>query len=91
MCIRPSPVVALNRAIAVAHHRGPRAGLADIDAIENGERLLKYPFYFAAIGELKLRRGSVIEATTNFKKALQLARSPMERKFYQDRIQTTKS
>ncbi len=53
--IRPSPVVALNRAIAVAQHEGPRRGLEEIYAIENRDRLSTYPFYPAALGELEFR------------------------------------
>jgi RNA polymerase sigma-70 factor (ECF subfamily) len=57
MAIRPSPVVALNRAIAVAQREGPERGLAEIRAIADSDRLAGYPFYHAALGELELRRG----------------------------------
>jgi predicted RNA polymerase sigma factor len=57
MSVRPSPVVALNRAIAVAQHEGPERGLEAIGAIEDRDRLGGYPFYPAAVGELELRRG----------------------------------
>src|SRR5919108_2420146 len=52
MAIRPSPVVALNRAIAIAQHEGPEAGLAAIAAMEDRERLASYPFFPAALAEL---------------------------------------
>lgn len=55
--IRPSPVVALNRAIAVAQLEGPESGLNAIEAIEHLDRLAEYPFLPAALGELELRAG----------------------------------
>src|SRR5262249_30927311 len=52
LTIRPSPVVALNRAIAVAQSEGAERGLQEIQAIDGIERLAGYPFYYAALGEL---------------------------------------
>jgi RNA polymerase sigma factor (sigma-70 family) len=86
LCIRPSPVVALNRAIAVAELEGPDRGLQELRAIEGRERLLSYPFYSAAFGELELRRGKRKVARDHFEAALLLARSPMERQFLQRRV-----
>jgi len=57
MTIRPSPVVVLNRAIAVAERDGPERGLDAIRAIADSERLSTYPFYSAALGEFELRCG----------------------------------
>src|SRR5262249_49806687 len=51
LAIRPSPVVALNRAIAVAQRDGPARGLAEILDIADAQRLDRYPFYAAAQGE----------------------------------------
>ena len=86
MSIRPSPVVALNRAVAVAELEGPERGLQELRAIEGRERLLSYPFYSAALGELELRRGRRRVAREHFEAALLLARSPMERQFLERRI-----
>ena len=86
LSIRPSPVVALNRAIAVAELEGPERGLQELRAIEGHERLLSYPFYSAAFGELELRRGKRKVARDHFEAALLLARSPMERQFLQKRV-----
>ena len=86
MSIRPSPVVALNRAIAVAEMEGPESGLRELHAIEGRERLLSYPFYSAALGELELRRGRRKVAREHFEAALLLARSPMERQFLERRV-----
>src|SRR5215471_16156150 len=86
MTIRPSPVVPLNRAIAVAQHEGPERGLAEIHAIADRDRLATYPFYTAALGELELRRGRHETAREHFRAALALARNPMERRFLEQRV-----
>src|ERR1700726_3347726 len=86
MTIRPSPVVALNRAIAVAQHEGPDRGLMEILSITDSTRLATYPFYFAACGELELRRGRREAAREHFRAALAVARNPMERRFLDRRL-----
>jgi RNA polymerase sigma factor (sigma-70 family) len=86
MALRPSPVVALNRAIAVAQQQGPQRGLEEIHAIANAERLASYPFYHAALGEFELRSGNPEPARQHFQAALALARNPMERQFFEQRI-----
>ena len=86
MTIRPSPIVALNRAIAIAQNEGPERGLEEIGSITDADRLAKYPFYPAALGELELRRGSHETAREHFGAALALARNPMERRFLDRRI-----
>jgi len=85
IAIRPSPVVALNRAIAVAQHAGPERGLDEIRAIPRSDRLANYPFYFATLGELELRRGRRDIARGHFRAAMALARSPMEQRFLAQR------
>ena len=85
MAIRPSPVVALNRAIALAQHEGPESGLRAIETIENRQRLARYPFFPAALGELLLRAGQRASARRHFRDALRLARNPAERRFLQQR------
>lgn len=86
MRIRPSPVVALNRAMAVAQLGGPAQGLAAIAAITGIERLTAYPFYAAALGELELRCGRREVARAHFQVALALARNTAERRFLARRI-----
>jgi RNA polymerase sigma factor (sigma-70 family) len=86
MTIRPSPIVALNRAIAVAQHEGPERGLEEINAIPDSERLRSYPFYSAALGELEFRRGRQQAAREHFQTALSHARNPTERQFLERRI-----
>jgi len=87
LTIRPSPVVALNRAIAVAQAEGPERGLQEIHAIADGSRLATYPFYFAALGELERRTDRHDLAREHFKAALALARNPMERRFFEQRLE----
>jgi RNA polymerase sigma-70 factor (ECF subfamily) len=86
MQISPSPVVALNRAMAIAEHEGPARGLAAIRAIANADRLESYPFYPAAIAELELRTGDGKGAIAHFREAHALARNEAERRFLEQRI-----
>jgi RNA polymerase sigma factor (sigma-70 family) len=84
--IRPSPVVALNRAIAIAQHEGPQRGLEEIRIIADRNRLATYPFYHAALGEFEFHSGRYEIAREHFRAALALARNPMERQFLEQRI-----
>jgi RNA polymerase sigma factor (sigma-70 family) len=86
MRIRPSPVVALNRAVALAEQLGPEHGLEALRSIPGAERLAAYPFYPAALGELELRRGHVAEARRHLRAAHRLARNPTERTFLERRL-----
>jgi RNA polymerase sigma-70 factor (ECF subfamily) len=85
VAVRPSPVVGLNRAIALAQHEGASRGLDAIAGIADRERLARYPFYPAAIGELELRCGRNDAAREHFREAADLARSPAERRFLERR------
>jgi RNA polymerase sigma-70 factor (ECF subfamily) len=86
MVVRASPVVALNRAMAIAQFEGPAAGLRAIRAIEGVERLAAYPFHEAALGELELRCGRKQIAGEHFQAALRLARNAAERSFLDQRL-----
>jgi RNA polymerase sigma-70 factor (ECF subfamily) len=86
LALRASPVVALNRAIAVAQQLGPERGLEELAAISGRERLAGYPFYAAAIAELELRCGRRAQASAQFRAALALARSPAEQRFLTQRL-----
>ncbi len=90
MAVAPSPVVALNRAIAVGQAEGPERGLAALDAIDGRERLASYPFYPAARGELELRRGERGAAGTHLTLALALARNDAERRFLEKRLRAAR-
>jgi predicted RNA polymerase sigma factor len=66
MMTLPSPVVALNRAIAVAQLEGPGRGLEELHAVVDSNRLASYPFYSAAPGEFELRIGRLETARQHF-------------------------
>jgi RNA polymerase sigma-70 factor (ECF subfamily) len=86
MRIAPSPVVALNRAIAIGQRDGPRRGLDALRTIEDRERLARYPFLPAAIGELEARLGLADEARAHLVEALSLARNAAERRSIERRL-----
>jgi RNA polymerase sigma-70 factor (ECF subfamily) len=84
--IRPSPIVALNRAIALAQLHGPEHGLEELRAIPDRDRFSRYPFYFAALGDLELRCGHHAVARRHFSDALKRARNAMEQEFFAQRM-----
>jgi RNA polymerase sigma-70 factor (ECF subfamily) len=83
----PSPVVALNRAVAVAMRDGPDAGLQLIDAILAGGELADYHLAHAARADLCRRLGRTADARTSYQRALALARQEPERRFLERRLQ----
>jgi len=85
MAISASPIVALNRAIAIAQKEGPERGLEELRAIANADRLARYPFYHAALGEFELRSGRYENAGEHFRTAHGLGRNPAERRFLAER------
>jgi len=88
--IQPSPVVQLNRAVAIAMRDGPEAGLARIDAVlEHGE-LTNYYLAHAARADMCRRLGRTAEARTSYEKALALTQQEPERQFLQERIRQLK-
>jgi RNA polymerase sigma factor (sigma-70 family) len=91
MGLRPSPVVALNRAIAIGQRDGPQRGIEEIRAIANADRLAAYPFYHAALAEFELRSGRHEIAREHFLTALRFARNPMERRFIEQRVGACKA
>ena len=82
----PTPLVALNRAIARGQVDGAVAGLDALHAIDSRGLFETYPFFHAAIGEFHFRNGEMGEAAVAFKKALDGARSTGERSFFARRI-----
>jgi RNA polymerase sigma-70 factor (ECF subfamily) len=83
----PSPVIELNRAVAVAMRDGPEAGLALIDAIMKRGELLDYHLAHAASADLCRRLGKTAEAKAAYERALVLAQQEPERRFLKKRIQ----
>ena len=81
-----SPVIALNRAVAVAMRDGPAAGLALVDAILERGDLLDYRLAHAARGELCRRLGRIADARAAYERALALARQEPERRFLERRL-----
>lgn len=86
LAIAPSPVAALARAMAIAERDGPEAGLRELRAIVDVERLHGYLFYPAALGELELRRGHHVAAHAHFSSALRLCNSDAERRYLRKRL-----
>jgi RNA polymerase sigma-70 factor (ECF subfamily) len=82
----PSPVVALNRAVAVAMRDGPAVGLALIDAILASGDLAGYHLAHAARADLCRRLGRSVEARESYVQALALARQQPERRFLERRL-----
>jgi len=88
--IQPSPVVQLNRAVAIAMRDGPEAGLAHIDAaLEHGE-LANYYLAHSARADMYRRLGRKAEARASYEKALALTQQEPERQFLQERIRQLK-
>jgi RNA polymerase sigma-70 factor, ECF subfamily len=88
--IQPSPVVRLNRAVAIAMLDGPEAGLTDIDALlEHGE-LANYYLAHSVRADMYRRLGRTAEALSSYEKALALTQQEPERQFLQERIQQLK-
>jgi RNA polymerase sigma-70 factor, ECF subfamily len=88
--IQPSPVVHLNRAVAIAMRDGPEAGLRHIDAVlEHGE-LANYYLAHSARADMYRRLGKTAEARSSYEKALALTQQEPERQFLQERIRQLK-
>jgi RNA polymerase sigma-70 factor (ECF subfamily) len=81
-----SPVVDLNRAVALAMRDGPAAGLAAIDNILAGGELGEYHLAHAARADLCRRLGRIEDARTSYEQALELARQEPERRFLERRL-----
>ena len=82
--LEPTPVVALNRGLALAERDGPEAGLASLDPL--ADRLDGYHLYHAARGELLRRRGLLDEARVADRRALELTENPAERRLLEERL-----
>ena len=89
--LKPSPIVALNRAIALGKALGPEEGLAELRKIPDPARLKDYPFYPAAEGEFHLLAGRPAEAGNHFERAIRLARSRSETNFFGRKLKACKS
>src|SRR5271167_2243324 len=88
--IHPSPVVELNRAVAVAMCEGPEQGLRLIDGLLAHEELANYHLAHSARADLCRRLGRFSEARASYEKALTLARQEPERRFLAKRLSELK-
>jgi RNA polymerase sigma-70 factor (ECF subfamily) len=88
--IWPSPVVALNRAVAVAMVDGPEAALAEIEVLERDGRLAGYRYLHATKADLLHRLGRDAEATDAYRAALALSDNAVERAFLEERLAGTR-
>ena len=88
--ITPSPVIELNRAVAIAMRDGPRAGLAIIEKLIETSQLKNYSLAHAARAELLRRDGDNIQAIAAFETALGLTRQAPERRFLTSKLEQLK-
>lgn len=84
--INPSPVIELNRAVAIAMHQGPEAGLRHIDAIFARGDLTDYHLAHSARAELCRKAGRITEARASWERALALTRQEPERRFIERKL-----
>ena len=89
--VQPSPIVSLNRAVAVAMVDGPQPGLALIDALAENNDLANYHLLHAARADLLRRIGSPVEAAESYLRALALVTNDSERRFLQRRLRQVQS
>lgn len=83
----PSPIVALNRAVAVAMTEGPKAALAILDALAEDGSLDAYHLLHAARADFERRLGDVDAAEASYRRALALVGNDSERRFLERRLQ----
>jgi RNA polymerase sigma-70 factor, ECF subfamily len=84
--VQPSPVVSLNRAVAVAMAKGPRAGLVMIDGLAAEDDLDEYHLLHAARADLLRRLGQFAESAESYVRALALVTNDSERRYLERRL-----
>lgn len=84
--IDDSPVVALNRAVAIAEVHGPRAGIEAIEAVQNNQQLESYYLLYAVLAEFESQLNDLLASAGHLRKALQLAGLKSERLFLLSRL-----
>ena len=89
LSVWPSPVVALNRTVAVAEVHGPMRALAEVEELERGGRLAGYQYLPAIKADLLQRLGRTDEASVVYRQALELTRNEAEREFLAMRLADT--
>jgi RNA polymerase sigma-70 factor (ECF subfamily) len=86
--IEPSPVVALNRAVALSRAEGPHAGLRALHALRDDPTLSRYILFHATVGELTRETGDLRGAEAHFRAALALPCSDPGRRFLERKLGT---
>jgi RNA polymerase sigma-70 factor (ECF subfamily) len=89
--LQPSPIVSLNRAVAVAKVEGPKPALALVDALAASGQLDGYHLLHATRADLLRRMGEHAEAATSYARALELATNDSERRFLERRLRDSLS
>lgn len=90
LTLEPTPVIRLNRAVAVAMRDGPAAGLSLIDQINKEEDLSGYYWLYSAKADLYRRQGNTEEAEAAYRTALNLTRLEPEQRYLQNRLKELK-
>lgn len=85
--LQPSPIVSLNRAVAVAMAEGPARGLAVVNQIEGTGELASYHLLYATRADLLRRMGSNSDAAVSYRRALELVTNESERRFLKRRLE----
>ena len=91
MTLTPSPVIALNRAVAVSMAQGPAAGLALVDALVDEPALRDYHLLPSVRGDLLERLSRREEACAEFERAASMARNARERELLLERVARARS
>jgi RNA polymerase sigma-70 factor (ECF subfamily) len=86
LAVNPSPIVALNRAVAVAEAQGARAGLDAVAAIRDRDVVETYYLYPAVLGDLYIRVGDHAAARRYLTRAIAATTSPAERRFLEEKL-----
>jgi len=89
--LQPSPIVSLNRAVAVAMADGPGPALALVDTLVATDDLANYHLLHAARADLLRRLGSSVEAAKSYRRALALVTNDSERRFLERRLREVQS
>ena len=86
LSINPSPVIELNRAIAVGMHEGPKAALAIIERLKENEKLASYHIIYSAQAEFSKKLGLKDEAINAYQRAIELARQEPEKRYLKQQL-----
>jgi RNA polymerase sigma-70 factor, ECF subfamily len=85
--LTPTPVAALNRAIAISWHEGPQAGLDHLEALADQPSLARQQHWHAAVGHTLARLGRHPEAAKAYRRASELAKTPAEIAYLRSRAE----